>query len=353
MHMWTDARYRAALLLAACLLLPACASAADPARAAGDSAPAPAAPPVAAVDATARGRQLTQWFFTGALDSLRAAFNAQMTQQFSSRDLEIFYRQVLEQTGTQTEIIEENATQRDSFQIYSRFANYEKANGTLEVRFVLDPRARVAGFFVRPPERALPSKYLEYVTKTPLRLPFHGTWFTLWGGRLLRDNRHAIARDQRFAYDFFMLGASGTHTGDGTANAMYLCFGQPVVAPGPGTVAAAADTVPDNVPGTTNARAPLGNFVILDHGNGEYSVLAHFQHGSLKVRKGQKVKSGDVLGACGNSGNSTEPHVHYHLQDTATPFKADGLPAQFLAFTADGKPVERGEPHQGQTIVVP
>jgi murein DD-endopeptidase MepM/ murein hydrolase activator NlpD len=238
-------------------------------------------------------------------------------------------------------------------QVYSRLANFDKATGPIEVKFTLDPRGQVAGFYVRPPERALPSQYLEYVTKTPLRLPFHGTWFTLWGGRILRENRHAIARDQRFAADFLMLSSTGSHTGDGTTNESYACYGQPIVAPGPGTVAASADTVPDNVPGTMNARQPLGNFVILDHGDGEYSVLAHFQHGSLKVHRGQKVKAGDLLGLCGNSGNSSEPHLHYHMQNAATPLKGDGLPAQFLDYTADGKPVQRGEPRQGQTIVAP
>jgi murein DD-endopeptidase MepM/ murein hydrolase activator NlpD len=60
--------------------------------------------------------------------------------------------------------------------------------------------------------------------------------------------------------------------------------------------------------------------------------------------------AGDTLGLCGNSGNSSEPHLHYHLQDAPTFGKADGLPAFFVDYLADDKPVARGEPVQGQVI---
>jgi murein DD-endopeptidase MepM/ murein hydrolase activator NlpD len=314
------------------------------------TAAAAAAP---ALDGGARGRELTRLFFAGKLDSLQSCFNAQMVHYMSLENLDIFYRQVRDQIGGETELLEEEVTPNDTLQVYSRLANFEKANGPIEVRWVLEPSGKVAGFYVRPPERALPSKFLEYQTQTPLHLPFHGTWFTFWGGRTLRENRHAVARDQRFASDFVRLGATGSHTGDGKTNATYLCYGEPIVAPGPGTVIATADTVAENVPGTMNSKQPLGNFVMIDHGNGEYSLLAHFQPGSVKVHPGQKVKTGDLLAKCGNSGNSSEPHLHYHLQNGPVPLRGDGLPAQFLGYTADGKPVERGEPRQGQTIVAP
>jgi murein DD-endopeptidase MepM/ murein hydrolase activator NlpD len=90
--------------------------------------------------------------------------------------------------------------------------------------------------------------------------------------------------------------------------------------------------------------------VILDHGNGEYSLLAHLRHGSVAVAAGARISAGDKVGECGNSGNTTEPHLHYHLQDTPVFGRAEGLPAQFTGYVADGRPVARGEPVRGQTI---
>lgn len=72
----------------------------------------------------------------------------------------------------------------------------------------------------------------------------------------------------------------------------------------------------DNAPGSMNAYMALGNFVVIEHRAREYSVLAHLKQGSVRVKPGRKVKRGEVLGLCGNSGNSSEPHLHYHLQNT-------------------------------------
>ncbi len=113
---------------------------------------------------------------------------------------------------------------------------------------------------------------------------------------------------------------------------------------------AAGDGHDDNVPGKMDPGHPLGNHVILDHGNGEYSFLAHLQKGSVAVEVGDEVEVGTFLGLCGNSGNTSEPHIHYHLQDTPTFGKGRGMPAQFVDYLADGVPVERGEPVKPQVI---
>jgi murein DD-endopeptidase MepM/ murein hydrolase activator NlpD len=94
----------------------------------------------------------------------------------------------------------------------------------------------------------------------------------------------------------------------------------------------------------------VGNHVIIDHGNGEFSLLAHLRRGTLAVELGQTVTAATPLGRCGHSGNTSEPHLHYHLQDTAVFGKGVGLPAQFQGYVADGEAVARGEPVKGQTI---
>jgi murein DD-endopeptidase MepM/ murein hydrolase activator NlpD len=159
-----------------------------------------------------------------------------------------------------------------------------------------------------------------------------------------------IARDQRFAYDFLQRKNGVSHKGDGKTNAQYYCFGQPILAPGAGTVAAVVDSVPDMNPGSRDPAHPFGNHVVIDHGDGEFSVLAHMQKGSIRVTPGQTLAAGDTLGACGNSGNTSEPHLHFHLQNRPTVGAAEGLPAYFIAYSADGASVDRGEPRKGQIV---
>jgi murein DD-endopeptidase MepM/ murein hydrolase activator NlpD len=82
-----------------------------------------------------------------------------------------------------------------------------------------------------------------------------------------------------------------------------------------------------------------GNHVMIDHGNGEFSLLCHFRSGSVKVRAGQRVRQGDVLGEMGHSGmGSGLVHVHYELRNGSDLFNAEGLPARFEGFRRAGAP---------------
>jgi len=195
--------------------------------------------------------------------------------------------------------------------------------------------------------------FFRYETQTTLHLPFAGEWYVYWGGRSLAENRHITANDQRFAYDFLILanGHSGqSYRNSGETNSDYFCFGLPIYAPADGRVVAVEKDISDNVPGEMNAKVPLGNHVILDHGCAEFSFIAHLRQGSIAVENDQQVRLGQILGRCGNSGNSSEPHLHYHLQSTAVPFRGDGLPAFFEDYVADGQFFARGEPRARQTI---
>jgi murein DD-endopeptidase MepM/ murein hydrolase activator NlpD len=264
--------------------------------------------------------------------------------------LRTFRTQVESQLGTENSVVDEKVDIAGSSQVYTRKAKFSKAPGTFIVQWGLTGDGAVTSFLVQPAPKEAASKYLDYRTKTPLRLPFEGEWTVFWGGRSVEENYHAAAPDQRFAYDFVIVRDGTTHTGDGSASEQYFCFGQPILAPGGGTVALSVDGLADNKPGVMDPSHPTGNHVVLDHGNGEFSFFAHFKKGSVKVKKGDKVKAGDPIGLCGNSGNTSEPHLHYHLQTTAVFSEGEGLPAQFLDYVADGKKVERGEPRKGQKI---
>ncbi|MGA7217707.1 MAG: M23 family metallopeptidase [Candidatus Sulfotelmatobacter sp.] len=198
-----------------------------------------------------------------------------------------------------------------------------------------------------------PTAFFRYQTQTALHLPFANEWYVYWGGRSAARNKHVLTKDQRFAYDFLILAGGRSRQSyrtSGEANSDYYCFGLPIYAPADGRVVSVENEIFDNAPGEMNAKAALGNYVILDHGCAEFSFLAHLRQRTVAVHYDQWVRSGQMLGQCGNSGNSSEPHLHYHLQNTSVPFEGDGLPAFFSEYVANGKSVAWGEPTARQTV---
>jgi murein DD-endopeptidase MepM/ murein hydrolase activator NlpD len=314
------------------------------------AASSPTAAQATAPDAKTLGREATARFYAGELDPLWAQFGETMKKGLSKEQLAAFRQQVGDQAGTEESVIEETVSRQGELAIYARTARFSKVPMPVVVQWAFDGKGQIGGFVIKPQPQEAASRFLDYQTKTALRLPFDGEWNVFWGGRTVAENYHAVTRDQRFAYDILIFKDGTSHSGDGKTLEQYYAFGLPVVAPGGGTVVEAVDGIADSAPGTMNREQPAGNHVILDHGNGEFSLLAHLKNGSLKVKKGDAVKAGDPLGLCGNSGNTSEPHLHYHLQNGAELFKADGLPAQFLHYSADGQPVERGEPKKGQAV---
>lgn len=89
------------------------------------------------------------------------------------------------------------------------------------------------------------------------------------------------------------------------------------------------DGIKDNVPGEMNEQYPAGNYVVIEHPNKEYSMMAHFKKGSIIVKKGEFVKEGQLLGQCGNSGNSSEAHIHFQVMDNPQFEKAKSIRIQF------------------------
>ena len=153
----------------------------------------------------------------------------------------------------------------------------------------------------------------------------------IWGGDAAAGNQHAITSDQRWAYDLMI---EPYLTGSATL-ADYGCYGVPVVAPIGGTVVQAISDEPDAKPGSIsgNVTAPSGNHVVIEVADGGHLIIAHLKPDSVTVRSGDRVNEGQVIGACGNSGNTSEPHVHIHYQrqhpkDVRMNF-AEGLPLYF------------------------
>jgi murein DD-endopeptidase MepM/ murein hydrolase activator NlpD len=150
---------------------------------------------------------------------------------------------------------------------------------------------------------------------------------------------------QRYAIDWIQLYEDGkTWRNDPLKNASYRCYGAHVLAVADGVVTEAHDGVPENVPGATSRAVPItpetlgGNFVMVDIGVGAFAYYAHLQPGSLTVKKGDAIHRGQVLGLVGNSGNSTEPHLHFHVADRNAAIDAEGLPYAFDAFELQAPP---------------
>jgi murein DD-endopeptidase MepM/ murein hydrolase activator NlpD len=130
-------------------------------------------------------------------------------------------------------------------------------------------------------------------------------------------------------------------------------LGREILAPAAGAVTYARNDVPNNPhPGgdfETNTNPALhdpvmafyGNCVIIDHGNSEYSLMAHMQQGSVTVKVGERVSTGQVIGKLGNSGDSFGPHLHYQLQSAPQLFHGQSLPFRFQGI--DDPQLSRGK----------
>lgn len=145
-----------------------------------------------------------------------------------------------------------------------------------------------------------------------MQVPLDGEVIVGWGGDTLAQHYHAAYPDQRFAYD--LLVAPAGH--GATALDDYGCYGQPVFAGVTGRVHRVVTGVPDQPAGeyVPNLENPTGNSVWIAV-DGGFLVLAHLQPGSVAVAEGDTVTPSEVVGACGNSGNTSEPHVHVHVQE--------------------------------------
>jgi hypothetical protein len=317
-------------------------------------AAAPGAP-LDSLAALTRGRIMLQAVTRGDAPTLWAAFSDRMrTAMKDSTSFAGMSAGIVAQIGALDSLLSEQVTRQEDRWTYEARCRFKGPPIPLKVIAMFTPDGQVDGLALRPDTEAPPqpyaSRFLDYQTKTALRLPFDGEWYVFWGGRTLEQNYHATSRSQRFAHDLVIRKSGVSHAGDGKELADYYCYGRPILAPAAGTVVWTESARPDQPIGVGDREHPIGNGVVIDHGNGEFSLVAHLQPGSVKVKPGDKVRAGQPLGACGNSGNTSEPHLHYHQQNGPDMKDADGLPAFFQNVVVDGKPVARAEIVKGETV---
>ncbi|WP_367717283.1 M23 family metallopeptidase [Nitratireductor sp. GISD-1A_MAKvit] len=296
------------------------------------------------------GRHYTKVFQQGHAEKIWSDMSETMQSALGDiYHLKGFQASVSVAYGPQREVLEEKTERRDDLRVYRLHAEHERG-AELVWQWSFGPDDRIEGFYVqRMPEEAH-SQYLDYQTKAELRLPFEGEWHVFWGGRTLRDNYHAEHVAQRFAYDFVVRKSGSTHSGDGTKLEDFYCWDRPVLAPADGKVVSVVDGLPDKEIGEADISRPAGNHVVLELAEGEFAFLAHLRRGSISVAVGDEVTRGDEVGRCGNSGNTSEPHLHMHLQTTPDLMSGEGLPAQFHNYIADGVSKAEGEPVRGEVV---
>ncbi len=207
--------------------------------------------------------------------------------------------------------------------------------------------------FLARPEADLASRRLARARGVdPLGIallpPFHGTMEISQG----LDGLHTHQGPWRYALDFVCMREGRSFSGAGAALTDYLCFDMPVLSPAWGVVASCQDGIPDNMPGSINLTENWGNHVLIALSSGDYVLLAHLRQGSINVVPGQSVQPGIPLGRCGNSGRSSQPHLHLHVQ-RGYGLGAPTRPFHLSAFLSGGTFVLDSLLDKGSRVEVP
>ncbi len=184
----------------------------------------------------------------------------------------------------------------------------------------------------------------QYRDLTVIGPPVAGSnWFA--AGAPSNDSHHRVqlliidGRAQipsRYAIDWGQMEDGASFSGDELDNRSYHAFGEEVLAVADGTVVSVKDGFPNNVPRTaagfrpavplTTSEAHAGNAIVIDLGGERFALYAHLQEGSLRVREGDHVQRGQILARIGSSGDSRQPHLHFHVATTPNGFAAEGVP---------------------------
>jgi murein DD-endopeptidase MepM/ murein hydrolase activator NlpD len=167
-----------------------------------------------------------------------------------------------------------------------------------------------------------------------LKLPFSGKWFVLQGGDTVNVNHHMKLRSQWYGIDMMRVdGASGRslhkETGSKSKKEDFYSWNESIISPATGEVIQVVDRFMDNELGTYDIKNPAGNYVAIKIKEEAYIFLGHLKKDSISVSIGDFVKAGDLIGKCGNSGNSDYPHIHMHMQDMASFNQGTGLNMTF------------------------
>lgn len=232
------------------------------------------------------------------------------------------------------------------------FASYKTRfeRDLMALNISVDAQNQINGLYVEPykEQKIIP---VSERNETRLILPFKETWVVFWGGDTKEQNYHVENEAQKGAFDFVINDENGkSYKTNGVENEDYYAFGKKIIAPCKAEVVMVVDGIPDNRPGEMNPMFVPGNTVVLKTENNEYLYFAHFKKQSIKVKEGQQVELGETLGLCGNSGNSSEPHLHFHIQNHPMMTNGIGMKAYFAEIFVNGSLKKDYSPVRGEMV---
>lgn len=298
------------------------------------------------------GGEDTQRFYNGDDVALWTQMSAAMQGAVQNQDvLKRFTEHMAKYFGKESKVLYQGAVPLPPAAMqYRRVVMYEKSADPMVISFTYSGSGTIEEFHIKEEPKPADTKYLDYRDKTKLTFPLHGEWMIYQGGRAVSENEHATTTNERFAYEMVMMNGGQLFSRAGITNEEWFAFGQPVLADANGTVVIAQDDVTDSAPYHPNAEVKHGNVVIIDHGNGEFSVYSHLKHGSVTVKRGDQVKSGEKIAEVGNSGDSQFARLEYNLQTSDDPNNSNGLPAAFLHVKVNGRHANEIEPVRGEVV---
>lgn len=288
--------------------------------------------------------QIVDYYNRSQPDSIYSMFSGDMKKELPANQTNDFFKQLYKDYGL---------IKKFTFVSASGAGNRYKTdfeNGILWMDVLEDKQGSLDGLRFSP--YTGPDEKTGIIrNQTKLALPFNGEWFVFWGGDTKEQNYHVSSASQRHAFDIVIADSSGkTYRTNGKTNEDYYAFGQPIISPCDAEVKAVIEGVPDNIPGIMNPDKLTGNSIVLKTANDEYLLLAHLKMNSVKAKPGDKVKKSQLLGLCGNSGNSSEPHLHFHIQNRDKIEGATGFKCFFENLLVNGEIKNDYSPVKGDRI---
>ncbi|RIP33636.1 M23 family metallopeptidase [Staphylococcus gallinarum] len=192
---------------------------------------------------------------------------------------------------------------------------------TTGVSVTLNKYNEIIGFVLLPIQHQESAKY----SKLQYTMPIEEAWMVIAGGDNELLNHHYHYKRYRHAIDLVKVKDQCSYQGNPNQVINYYAYNLTVVAPANGEVVEIVDGIPDCVPGEFNMKHPHGNYIIMKHAKHEYSLIAHLKPNTVNVSVGDEIFRGQHIAKVGNSGNTSEPHIHFQIMDQKDIAKAHTL----------------------------
>ncbi len=254
--------------------------------------------------------------------------------------------EVMKSIITKEEMTDFLSTVRSNFGLIKTMGFYDIYNSAhiyrvafekeiVDISFSLNNKDQITALFI--PRNSFENSSVLKRNTTKMIFPFKEESFVYWGGETLETNYHMADLSQQYAFDIIMVANGAPYKGDSTKNESYYIFGKDVIAPCDAKVVKVIDGIKDNVPGELNMADITGNTIILETERKEYLLFAHIKANSILFKEGDLVKQGQVIAKCGNSGNTTQAHLHFQLQNTDDLFNTIGAKIYFDEVIINGE----------------